>query len=242
VEANDVLPTLADKPLAAADDLTKQLKAAGESAVPLKILRAGKPLTIQVRPIYRVTLGPVKVQKAEYYIGVSVDAADDAVRAQLGLPSGQGVVVSEVVKGSPAEKAGIKKYDVLLELGGKPIESAQALARQIQSAQGKPITLTVLRAGKPQTISVTGAIRQGETNLSQESMRLWLLGQPSSPATGKFIFSLPQEPLSGTPVAPTGAGDLRQRLDHVEKELHALRIAVDKVNETLRANKATKRD
>src|SRR5439155_18219225 len=117
LKQNDVLLSLGGQPLAAADDLTKQLKAAGEAAAPLKVLRAGKPITIQVRPIYRVTLAPVAEQKTEYYIGVSIDAPDDAVRAQLALPNGQGVVVSEVVSGSPAEKAGVKKHDVVLELG-----------------------------------------------------------------------------------------------------------------------------
>src|SRR5205807_1114219 len=69
LKQNDIVLSLAGKPLAAADDLPKQLKAAGEAPVPLKILRAGKPITIQVRPVYRVTLGPVTEQKAEYYIG-----------------------------------------------------------------------------------------------------------------------------------------------------------------------------
>ena len=51
LKQNDILLTLADAPLAKADDLAKQLKAAGEKDVPLKLLRAGKPLTLRVRPV-----------------------------------------------------------------------------------------------------------------------------------------------------------------------------------------------
>src|SRR5712691_2856917 len=133
LKQNDILLFLADKPLATADDLTKQLKAAGETAVPLKVLRAGKPITIQVRPIYRVTLGPVEERKTEYYLGVSIDPVDDALRAQLELPAGHGVVVNDVSGGSPAEKSGVKKHDIVLELAGKPIDSPETLAAHVQS-------------------------------------------------------------------------------------------------------------
>src|SRR5262249_51279911 len=90
---NDILLALAERPLASPADLNKELKAAGESAVPLRILRAGKSMTLQVRPSYRVTIGPAAAQKTEYYIGVSLGTVEDALRAQLALPSGQGVVV-----------------------------------------------------------------------------------------------------------------------------------------------------
>ena len=40
---------------------------------------------------------------------------------------------------------------------------------------------------------------------------------------------------------PVDANDLRQRLDHIEKELSAVRAALDKINETLKANQGNKR-
>ena len=141
----DVLLTLADKPLAAPHDLTKQLKTAGEKTVPLKILRAGKPITLQVRPVYQVTLGPVEEHKTEFYLGVSIAPLDDALRAQLALPSKQGVIVSDVTKGSPAEKAGVKKHDIVLELGDKKIDSLETLATQVQTLRDKPVYVKVLR-------------------------------------------------------------------------------------------------
>ncbi len=172
--------------------------------------------------------------------GVSVDAPDDAVRAQPALPDGQGVVVSEVVSGSPAEKAGVKKHDIVLELGGKPIDNPQTVARLVQAAQDKPTMLKLLRAGKPLTVPVTGSVRQVETNRPQEAFRLWMVDQSSGtrPIHGLQLTA----PLGLQLTAPAGAEDLGQRLDHVEKELQALRAAVDKLNETLRADKAPKRD
>src|SRR5207253_11191539 len=140
------------------------LKAAGDSPAPLKILRGGKPATIQVRPIYRVTLGPVGEQKTEYYIGISAVGPNDAVRAQLGLPEGHGVVVNEVVSGSPADKAGIKKHDIILELDDKLINTPEKLAGIVQDAKDRLLQLKILRAGKHLRISVTAAMGKLEAS------------------------------------------------------------------------------
>jgi membrane-associated protease RseP (regulator of RpoE activity) len=248
LKQNDILLTLAGKPLATVDDLLKQLRAAGEAAVPLKALRAGKPIMIQVRPVYRVTIGPVAEQKAEYYIGVSIDAPDDAVRAQLALPAGRGVVVSEVVHESPAEKAGVQKHDIVLELGSKLIDSPETLARQVQAAKDQPTTLKLLRAGKPVTIPITGALRKVEASPSLDAYyRVLMLNQAAETAAYRSTLA---GKLSGLNLADrreklaarAGGEDLRQRLEQVEQELKALRAAVDKVNETLKAVKAKKQD
>jgi C-terminal processing protease CtpA/Prc len=242
LKQNDILLTLAGQPLAAADDLRKHLKAAGESAVPLKVLRAGKPLVVQVRPVYRVTLGPAAEHKTEYYIGVSIDAPDDAVRAQLALPAGQGVIISDVLQGSPAEKAGIKKHDIVLDMGGKLIDSPQTLASLVQAAQDRPTTLKVLRAGKPVAIPITGAVRKVEASSSSDAYyQVLALRQEAATLADKIDYvNLANRRVKLA--ARAGGDDLRQRLDQLEQELKAIRAAVDKVNETLQAIKATKRD
>ncbi len=231
LQANDILLTLADKHLASAEDLTSQLKSAGESAVPLKLLRTGKPLTIQVRPIYRVTLGPVAQQKAEYYIGVSISGVEGPLRAQLGLPAGQGVVVDEVVGSSPAEKSGVKKHDIILELGGKAIDNPETLAREVQAAMDRPTTLKLLRGGKPLMLPVTGAVRKVEVNQPEmRTVRLWL-------ANGILNTTSVQANAAGRASTITTAEDVAGRLDRLEQELKALRAALDRLNETIKADK-----
>jgi C-terminal processing protease CtpA/Prc len=239
LQQNDILLTLADKPLASTDDLTKQLKAAGKSAVPLKILRGGKPVTIQVRPSYRVTFGLVAEPKTEYYIGVSLEPVDDAFRAQLRLPADQGVIISDVVSGSPAEKAGVKKYDIVLELGGKPVANPDALASQVQTVKDTPTTLKLLRGGKPMTLQVTGAVRKVEVSPSEQKTLTFWEGVRSVPLNVTFRKEGNLGGVSLKLAEQVGAEDLKQRLDNLEKELKALREALDKVSEAL---KATKRD
>jgi membrane-associated protease RseP (regulator of RpoE activity) len=256
LQQNDVLLSLDNVSLGAPNDLTKALKAAGDAPVPLKILRGGKSATIQVRPIYRVTLGPVAEQKTERYIGISVVGLNDAMRAQLNLPEGKGMVVSEMEKGSPAEKGGLKKYDIVLALNDKPIDSPETLQRQVQAAQDHQVTLKILRAGKPLTISVLAATRKVEVPPNPDGAYRFLFLNRSAPINTIYgLANAPQYPTlvntiqSGPGDAnflrqtlvpngqPADMNDLRQRLEQLEKELAAVRATLDKINETLKDKK-----
>jgi membrane-associated protease RseP (regulator of RpoE activity) len=234
---NDVLLMLADKPLAVTDDLTKQLKAAGESPVLLKVLRAGKPIEIQVRPIYRVTLGPVEEQKTEYFIGVSIGPADDALRAQLELPASQGVIVNQVSKGSPAEKAGVKKHDIILELDGKAIDSAEALTRHVATLKDRPGTLKLLRAGKSLTLPVTAELRKVEGSPIELKLRYMTLAESKMPGAMLNLVG-PRGSMSSVELPATE--DVRQRLNHLEKELKDVHQALNRLNQALKTDKSKK--
>ncbi len=227
LQANDIVLSVADKPVAGVEDLSKQLKAAGEATVPLKVLRGGKPVILQVRPSYRVTFGPAAAEsKTEYFIGVSLDPVSDALRTQLGLPAGQGVVISDVIGGSPAEKAGVKKNDIALELGGKPVGTPEALAHQVQEDRDAPSTLKVMRGGKVLTIPVTAATRKVEAERAAEAYRLIL---------GDLHVQLDNE--QARQQLKITQPDLSRRLDQLEKEMKALREAVDQINENLKKGK-----
>lgn len=254
LQANDILLTLAEKPLASAEDVARQLKAAGDAPLALKVLRAGKPLTLRVRPVYRVTLGPVAEQKTEYYLGVSIEPADDPLRAQLALPEGRGVLVTEVVSDSPAARVGVQKHDIVLELDGKPIDTPETLRAQVQAAQEKPLALKLLRGGKPLSLRVTPAARKVEAAMVSDALvQLWLIDQqPTLLSRQLAAYVTPAGQVDGLVRV---ALDRLQRLEHLEQELKALRRieslekelkalhqAMEKIHETLRAGQAPKRD
>jgi putative serine protease PepD len=85
-----------------------------------------------------------KVQHA--YLGVTIrDAA-----------SGSGAQVSQVVSGSPADKAGLKAGDVITAVSGTTISGADELTAAVGSrAPGDAVTLTIDRSGSTKTITVT---------------------------------------------------------------------------------------
>ena len=58
-----------------------------------------------------------------------------------------GLRIAEVVPGGPAAKAGLRAGDLLINAGGMPVTSAQALQRlMLADAIGRPLTLTALRS------------------------------------------------------------------------------------------------
>ncbi len=86
--------------------------------------------------------------------GVAVAPVTEALAEQLDLPTDRGVVVVEVVPGSAAEKAGVKKNDVILsfagqEIGGDVNKFAEAVA---QAKPGQKVDVVVLRKGKKETL------------------------------------------------------------------------------------------
>ena len=111
------------------------------------------------------------------FIGISQnDLANITSRSKteiLKLKSDQtdGVVVTDTVKGSPAETAGLKKYDVITKIGDKEIKNILELRRELYAYNvGDKVELTVLREGKETKIQVTlGAQpeRQSNNNLQQ---------------------------------------------------------------------------
>ena len=86
-------------------------------------------------------------------IGVAIrDLSDDDVKAGK---SAAGVMVEEVESESPAEKAGIKTGDVVVEFDGERVRSARQFTRLVQeSAPGRTVPAAVLRAGQRVAVNV----------------------------------------------------------------------------------------
>ena len=87
-------------------------------------------------------------------LGVRIEKAPAALADQLDLPAGRGLVVTEVRPGSPADKAGIKPHDVILEFAGQPVtDNAAEFVRMVETARkGAKVDATVLRKGKKEAI------------------------------------------------------------------------------------------
>lgn len=84
--------------------------------------------------------------------GATFEKVSDALRAQLDVPEGQGLVVTKVEEGSPAEAAGLRKSDILLELDGKKVSALKDVKEILQSAK----STLVLRKGKKETLTPSG--------------------------------------------------------------------------------------
>ncbi len=90
------------------------------------------------------------------WLGVSIQDLTPELAKSLNIKPQKGALVADVVKDSPAEKAGLKRGDVITEFGGKTVEDSTTLRNMVAStAPGKTVNMKIMRDGKEQNVSVT---------------------------------------------------------------------------------------
>lgn len=94
------------------------------------------------------------------YIGVALRDLDADLVKSLDLSVAEGAVVQDVTSGSPAERAGLRPYDVILSFEGQTIANDDELIREIASrTPGTPVVIRVLRDGHQVPVTVKLAER-----------------------------------------------------------------------------------
>jgi len=97
---------------------------------------------------------PAPMKKVPF-LGVATENASPALRSQLGLAEGMGLVLKDVVDDSPADKAGLKKFDVLVRFNDQMIVDMRQLQVLVNnSKEGQSVNLTIIRQAKEQTLPV----------------------------------------------------------------------------------------
>ncbi len=103
------------------------------------------------------------------WLGVSVQSITEDIAKNLNLESAEGALVSDVFKGDPAEKAGIKAGDVIIEIDGRFVKDTHELVKIIGSISvGKDVNIKILRDGKNKTFTVTVTERPEEKDLAEK--------------------------------------------------------------------------
>ncbi len=88
-------------------------------------------------------------------LGVHIRDLDPLLAEAMGLDNTQGVLIGQVRPGQAADKAGVKRDDIVLEVDGQPVHNAVDLRSQIgRTAPGVEVELLVLRDGKKKRIEV----------------------------------------------------------------------------------------
>jgi hypothetical protein len=88
-------------------------------------------------------------------LGIEWTPVPDVLRDQVDLPAG-GIVVESVVKDSLAEKLGLARHDVLVEIQGKPVSGSPDVRDALDAVKaGEKVTATVVRKGQKKTLEAT---------------------------------------------------------------------------------------
>jgi serine protease Do len=89
------------------------------------------------------------------WLGIVIQDVTDQLAGSFGVKEREGVLVAEVMKGSPADTAGLRAGDVVVDLSGTPIKEVPDLQRRIAAIRpGQTMKLTVIRDKKPVPITV----------------------------------------------------------------------------------------
>jgi serine protease Do len=90
------------------------------------------------------------------HLGVVVQAVTAELARELRLDVTEGVLVREVAARGPADRAGIRRGDVIVSLAGAPVADAGDLRRQIRQIEiGTTVPVEIVRAGERQTVRAT---------------------------------------------------------------------------------------
>ena len=113
-------------------------------AIPIDL---AKPIVAQLKSRGKVTRA---------WLGVAIQDVTPELAKSFGLQEPHGALVAEVTKDGPADKAGLKRGDVITAFNGTPVtESHELPAVVAESAVGTQVDVTVLRDGQEHTFTVT---------------------------------------------------------------------------------------
>jgi serine protease Do len=171
-------------------------------AVPINLAKDVLP---QLRATGRVSRG---------WLGVYIQEITPEIAEQLELEDDRGALISKVEPGSPADDAGMQRYDVIVEFNGQPISSMEELPRRVAAAPvGSEADVVVLRKGSRKELSVKlGELEEGE-KLAQggaPSEEAGIAGVQVQSVTPEMAEQLGLEEAAGvvvTAVEPGSPGD-----------------------------------
>jgi hypothetical protein len=120
-----------------------------------------------------------KKEKAAF-LGVVAVPADPAMRSQLKLPRGIGLVINQINDNTPAATAGIQEHDIFTKLDDQWLVSSQQLGVLIRMHKaGDEITLTGLREGQPVTVKAKLEEKEMVINDNGDQMLGWNVAMPA---------------------------------------------------------------
>jgi serine protease Do len=180
------------------------------------------------------------------FLGVSLQPIDKDIAEAFGLDKAEGALIADVVKDSPADKAGLKQGDVIIEFNGTPIKSLGTFRNEVSlMTPGTTVNLKVNRKGQILTLPVTlGTATDSLTATGGVVQKLGIEVDNLTPELAKQLGYSPTEEgvvitkvKPGSPAALAGMrpGFLIQAINH--KKVTNLADFNDTINEASKKNR-----
>ncbi len=141
------------------------------------------------------------------WLGVNVQDLTPELARKLGLKASRGALVADVVKGGPADQAGVRKGDVVVTFGGKQITDGSSLRNEVAATPpGQDVKLELLREAQRKELTVkVGNLEDASAALvSSIKERLGVEVRPVSQAEAEKYGTDPEQGVTITWVDPKG--------------------------------------
>jgi serine protease Do len=117
-------------------------------AVPVDLAKAVLPQLLQHGRVIRT------------YLGISIDGVTWELAESFGMKIPEGVLITRVIKATPAERAGLKKGDIILKFAGLKVRGPGDMSwRAATATAGQPVELEIWREKKLRTLRITPVVR-----------------------------------------------------------------------------------
>jgi serine protease Do len=104
------------------------------------------------------------------WLGVTLAEMTPELAEGFGLRNADGVIIQSVLKNEPADKAGLRRNDVIVEFDGQPVADMQKFRLKVADTEvGRTVPVVVIREGKRMTVSVKLGPRSTEQVASTQS-------------------------------------------------------------------------
>lgn len=180
---------------------------------------------------FHESIQPPLKEKTEVYpptsplpprLGIKISKPDEALLAQLGRsPEEGGVLVIEVLPGSLAQQAGIKQYDLIVEINGKKIKGPEHLQRIIQQLTTGELQIKLIRQGKETDLTIQLPSQDKPQPFKRESFPKPLEEGPGPRLEKLIVTKIGQEGISTILKVENGKSSL-EVLDSEGKPLYKI--------------------
>jgi serine protease Do len=118
--------------------------------VNIQLFRNGKTISVQAKiaEMEEKKKEAEKERPLEKPVGILVQDVTPEIARSLGMERPRGIVVAQIEPGSPADEAGMRRGDVILEVDRKPIENVEAFRKVIREAKENTVLLFLIRRGE----------------------------------------------------------------------------------------------
>jgi serine protease Do len=247
IEEGDVIISLDNKKIGSIDKLTSLVrKTSPGTEVEIKAIRDGEEKDFQMTigessssGLYNLNPEKLKIEKnmiepfkwnfqSGLKLGVAIQDLTEQLGDYFGVKKGEGALVTEVVKGSPAEKAGLKAGDVIVDVDNQKITGSDDVRQAIsEKEKGDKVNLQVMRDKRLKDFSVT------LTETEEYSFKV----RPDMEKIKDIQLFLDKLQIPEAPMLKGYYSDeskLKKNMSQLKKEMEGLKKELDELKEELK--------